>query len=108
MLKRLSLVLAVAATAAIGLTAAPASAGNSGQAVAGARCVAAGVSFLVTNDLLRAAALRQIDYDTIDSDGGGTDGLINTDLPAGSFLPLGTVIRLHFTNPELFDWCISS
>ena len=69
MLKRLSLTLAVAATAVIGLTAAPASAGNSGQAVAGARCVAAGVNFLVTNDLLRAAALRQIDYDTIDSDG---------------------------------------
>ena len=61
--------------------------------------------FLIQNDLLRAAALQQIDYDTIDSDSGGSEGLINTDLPPGSFLSLGTVIRLHFTNPELFDWC---
>lgn len=103
MVKRAFATLLVAGIAALSLTAtAPAS---DSDAVRGARCVAAGVRFLVENDLLRPAALRQIDYDTIDSDGGGDGGLINTDLPAGSFLPLGTVIRLHFTNPDLFDWC---
>ena len=63
------------------------------------------MSFLVDEGLLRDAALRRIDYDLIDTDAGGPDGLINTDLPSGSYIPLGTVIRLHFTNPELFDWC---
>jgi uncharacterized surface protein with fasciclin (FAS1) repeats len=71
----------------------------------GVRCVAAGVKFLVKNDLLVAAARQQVDYDTIDSDSGGSEGAINTDLPSPSFLPLATVIRLHYTNPELFDWC---
>jgi hypothetical protein len=104
MLKRLALLGATASTAALAFTG-TAGANNSSDALAGARCVKAGVKFLIENDLLRAAALRQIDYDTIDSDGGGDAGLINTDLPPGSFLSLGTVIRLHFTNPELFDWC---
>ena len=93
--------LAFASTASAG----GAPAGNGASAVSGARCVQAGVGFLIENDLLVAAARRQIDYDTIDSDSGGSEGLINTDLPAGSYLSLGTVIRLHFTNPELFDWC---
>ena len=59
----------------------------------------------------RAAALRQIDYSDLDSDLTNNDdvftpsGPINTDLPNGSYLSLGVVIRLHFTNPELFDWC---
>lgn len=104
MIKRTLVTLAVALVAALSLTAtAPASGGS--DAVRGARCVAAGVSFLVQNGLLKEAALRQIDYDMLDSDGGGDAGAINTDLPPGSFLSLGTVIRLHFTNPELFDWC---
>ena len=63
------------------------------------------MNFLVKNDLLVAAARQQVDYDTIDSDSGGSEGAINTDLPSPSFLPLGTVIKLHYTNPELFDWC---
>ena len=74
----------------------------------GVRCVVAGVQFLIQNDLLIAAAKQQLDYDTIDSDSGGSEGLINTDLPTPSFLPLGTVIRLHYTNPELFDWCANA
>lgn len=98
-------VLGATVVAAAAVLAPAAAANNSGDAIAGARCVKAGVGFLIENDLLRAAALRQIDYDTIDSDGGGSAGLINADLPAGSYLPLGTVVRLHFTNPELFDWC---
>ena len=48
--------------------------------------------------------MQQIDYSTLDSGTGGA-GLINADLPNPSYLSLGTVIRLHFTNPELFDWC---
>lgn len=66
------------------------------------------MNFLATNNLLLAAALRQIDYDRLDSDGGGDAGAINTDLPAGSVLPVGTVIRLHYTNPERVDWCSAS
>ena len=65
-------------------------------------------NFLVQNNLLVAAARQQVDYDTIDSDSGGSEGLINTDLPPHSFLPLLTVIKLHYTNPELFDWCNSA
>jgi hypothetical protein len=105
MFKRLAVIAAVASTAALAVVPASiAGGGNSGNAVAGARCVQAGVKFLIQNNLLRAAALQQIDYSTLDSGPGGA-GLINTDLPNPSYLPLGTVIRLHFTNPELFDWC---
>lgn len=85
-----------------------AAAGASAKSVGslrGVRCVAAGVKFLIKNDLLVAAARQQVDYDTIDSDSGGSEGAINTDLPTPAFLPLGTVIKLHYTNPELFDWC---
>ncbi|HEX7143773.1 MAG TPA: hypothetical protein VF225_00560 [Gaiellaceae bacterium] len=105
MLKRFALLLSVAMLAAFAVTAAPVSANGGSDAVRGARCVVAGVKFLASNGLLVKAALRQVDYDTIDSDGGGDAGLINADLPTPAFLPLGEVIRLHFTNPELFDWC---
>ena len=105
MLKRLTLLGAIAVTAAIALVPAATREQLVRARSPALRCVKAGVTFLVQNNLLRAAALRQIDYDTIDSDSGGAEGLINTDLPPGSFLSLGTVIRLHFTNPELFDWC---
>ena len=107
-MKKVALTLATAAAAVVALVpAANASTGpaRNAEAIKGARCVAAGVRFLIQNDLLIAAARQQVDYDTIDSDSGGSEGLINTDLPSPSFLPLGTVIRLHFTNPELFDWC---
>lgn len=110
MLKRLALLGATATAAALALTT-TATASNSSDAVAGARCVKAGVTFLVENELLKAAALRKIDYSDLDSDLTNNDdvftrsGPINTDLPNGSYLSLGTVIRLHFTNPELFDWC---
>ena len=108
LLRKLTLTLAIAATAAVALvpTAGASSLRNS-DAINGAPCVQARGRFLLDNGLLTAAARQQIDYDAIDSDSGGTEGAINTDLPAGSFLPLGTVIRLHFTNPELFDWCSS-
>ncbi len=107
MLKKIALTLAVAATAVIALVPAAGAGGprDRSESIKGIRCVAAGVQFLIENDLLVAAAKRQVDYDTIDSDSGGSEGLINTDLPSPSFLPLGAVIRLHYTNPELFDWC---
>jgi hypothetical protein len=77
------------------------------RTLSGEKCVKAGVDFLIKNDLIGPAARGEIDYDTIDSDTAPfTSGLINTDLPAGSKLPLGAVVNLHLTNPELFDWCI--
>ena len=105
MLRRIALLLATAA--AVVLTVVPTAGASSrhSDSLRGARCVAAGVNFLVQNNLLVAAARQQVDYDTIDSDSGGSEGAINTDLPTPSFLPLWTVIRLHYTNPELFDWC---
>ncbi len=105
MLRKIALTLAIAATAVLALVPAAGASPRNADALRGVRCVAAGVQFLVQNDLLVAAARRQVDYDTIDSDSGGSEGAINTDLPSPSFLPLSTVIRLHFTNPELFDWC---
>src|SRR5262245_46835121 len=98
MLKRLALMATVVATVALALftTTAAAGGGRSEEKLRGALCVAAGVEFLVENDLLVAAAKRQIDYDTIDSDSGGSEGLINADLPPRSFLSLSKVIRLHF------------
>jgi hypothetical protein len=106
MLRRIALTLAIAATVVLALVPVAGASSRSADSVRGARCVAAGVQFLIQNNLLVAAARRQVDYDAIDSDSGGSEGLINTDLPAGSFLPLLTVIQLHFTNPELFDWCL--
>ena len=100
MIKRLALTGAVVATAALALVPASiAGSGNSSNAIAGARCVKDGVGFLIEKNLLRAAALQQIDYSTLDSGAGGA-GLINTDLPNPSYLSLGTVIRLHFTTPN--------
>ena len=105
MLKRFALLLSVAMLAAFAVTAAPVSANGGSRRRSRRSLRRAGVKFLASNGLLVKAALRQVDYDTIDSDGGGDAGLINADLPTPAFLPLGEVIRLHFTNPELFDWC---
>ena len=105
MFKKIALTLAVAAASVLLLVPAAGASSRSSESLSGIRCVAAGVSFLVENKLLVAAARQQVDYDTIDSDSGGSEGAINTDLPSPSFLPLWTVIRLHYTNPELFDWC---
>ena len=71
----------------------------------GAACVRNGVKFLATNGLLIKALQQKVDYSTIDSSPGTTDGLINTTFPGPTFLPLSEVIKLHYTSPELFDWC---
>jgi hypothetical protein len=93
--------LAVAAPAA----AAPK---NAGPKNAGAACAQAGISFLRDNNLLQAAASRQIDYSLLgpDAEGSPFQGLIVPQLDEGSFLPLGQVVKLHIQRPELFpNWC---
>ena len=90
--------LALGATLAM---AAPASAAEA-PANQGAACVQAGLSTLKSLGLLQAAAQKQIDYSTLANP---TTGPIYTTLPEGSYLPLGQVVKLHTTNPELFAWC---
>ena len=79
--------------------AAPASAA---PANAGAACTQAGLGTLKSLGLLQAAAQRKIDYSTLADP---VKGPIYANLPAGSYLSLGQVVKLHHTNPELFAWC---
>ena len=89
-------VVAIAATLAV---ATPASATPSNE---GAACIQAGLSTLKDLGLLQAAAQKKVDYSTLANP---TTGPIFTTLPAGSYLSLGQVVKLHKTNPELFAWC---
>jgi hypothetical protein len=111
MRKRIAIALtAGVAAATVGLGAAgtaSAALKNAGPKNAGAACVQDGIGFLKTNGLLQQAAQKKIDYSTL---GPGTEadpgpGLIRVQLPEGSFLSLGQVVKLHTTNPELFTWC---
>jgi hypothetical protein len=80
----------------------PASAAEGGVR-ANAGCVQAGIGFLSDNGLLQAAAQKHIDYADLGPDG---LNLIAVQLPPGSFLSLGQVVKLHTTNPEYFpNWC---
>lgn len=103
MLKRITVVAAVAAAAALALApiGSAAKPENPGK---GGRCIAAGVGTLVSLGLIDEAARGQVDYAPLGLNGAG---LIRVALPEGSFLPLSTVISLHRTNPELFAWCDS-
>jgi hypothetical protein len=97
--------IAIALTA--GVAAATVGLGAAGTASAapknaGAACVQDGIGFLKANGLLQAAAQKQIDYSTLGPDG---SGLIRVQLPEGSNLPLGQVVKLHTTSPEIFTWC---
>jgi hypothetical protein len=65
-------------------------------------CVQAGIGTLKDLGLLQAAAQKQIDYSTLADP---VEGPIFAELPEGSFLSLGQVVKLHTTNPELFVWC---
>jgi hypothetical protein len=103
MFKRIAVIAGVVAAAAlavapIGSAAKPADPGKGG------RCIAAGVGTLVSLDAISAAARGELDYAPYGLNG---LGLIRVALPAGSYLPLSTVIGLHRTNPELFAWCDS-
>ncbi len=72
-------------------------AGNPGQ------CVQAGLATLSSLEGgIPAAAQKQIDYSTLADP---VDGPIFADLPKGSNLSLGQVVKLHTSNPELFAWC---
>lgn len=82
----------LAATLAV---ASPASAAPRNE---GAACIQAGISTLKRLDLLQAAAQKEVDYSTLANP---TTGPIFTTLPAGSYLSLGQVVKLHKTNPEL-------
>ena len=79
-------------------TAAPASAAPA----EGAACAQAGIATLKDLGLLQTAAAKKVDYSTLANP---TAGPIFTTLPAGSFLSLGQVVKLHQTSPELFAWC---
>jgi hypothetical protein len=90
-------IAAIAASLAI---AAPASAAPASNA--GAACTQAGIGTLKSLDLLQAAAQKNIDYSSLADP---TTGPIYAELPSGSYLSLGQVVKLHHTNPELFAWC---
>lgn len=98
MLKKIAIVTAAVALTA-GLGAAPATAA---PANAGAACVQAGIGTLKELGLLQAAAQKKIDYSTLADP---VNGPIFAELPEGSYLSLGKVVKLHTTNPELFAWC---
>ncbi|WP_157740161.1 hypothetical protein [Micromonospora auratinigra] len=88
--------VALAASLAV---AAPASAAPAND---GAACVQAGLGTLKSLGLLQAAAQQKVDYSTLADP---VNGPIYAALPAGSYLSLGQVVKLHHTNPTLFAWC---
>jgi hypothetical protein len=91
-------VVAVAATLAV---ATPASAADAPRNE-GAACIQAGLGTLKSLGLLQTAAQKKLDYSTLADP---VNGPIFADLPTGTYLSLGEVVKLHKTNPELFDWC---
>jgi len=100
MFKRIAVIAAVVAAAALAV--APIGSAAQPAPGKGGRCIAAGVGTLVSLGLVDEAARGEVDYAPLGLNGAG---LIRVALPTGSFLPLGTVISLHRTNPELFAWC---
>ncbi len=98
MLKKIAIVTAAVAVSA-GLAATPAAAAPAND---GAACVQAGIGTLKEMGMLQAAAKKQIDYSTLADP---VNGPIFTNLPEGSYLSLGQVVKLHTTTPELFAWC---
>ena len=97
-----SLAIAGVATAVLAGTVAGAAPASAAPADEGAACVQAGLGTLKSLGLLQAAAQRQVDYSTLADP---VNGPIFAELPAGSYLSLGQVVKLHTTNPELFAWC---
>jgi hypothetical protein len=93
--------IALAAAAASLAVATPAFAADSPRNQ-GAACTQAGINTLKRLGLLQSAAQQKIDYSTLADP---VNGPIFTELPAGSYLSLGQVVKLHHTNPQLFAWC---
>ena len=94
--------IAGAAAAVLAGTVAAAAPASAAPANEGAACVQAGLDTLKSLGLLQAAAQKQVDYSTLADP---VNGPIFAELPAGSYLSLGQVVKLHTTNPELFAWC---
>ena len=99
-MKKIVATIALAATMstglAVGATAAAAAPNERGA------CVQAGLGTLMEFDLLQTAAQQELDYSILAD---LEQGPIFDDLQPGSFLSLGTVVKLHTTAPELFAWC---
>ena len=92
MVKRLALIAAVIAAAALAV--APIGAAKpSGDPGKGGRCVAAGTSLLAQSGLMSQAAQGTLDYAPL------------LGISGSLFLPLSTVIELHRTSPGTFPWC---
>lgn len=104
MVKRLALIAAVIAAAALAV--APIGSAKPADPGKGGRCIAAGVGTLVSLGLIADAAQGKVDYAPLGSQPGGA-GLIRVAFAGPAFLKLSDVIGLHRTNPELFVWCDS-
>lgn len=106
MLKKVTLLGAIAASALVATSAAMAAGGgNSQNARDAAACVQAGVGTLVSLNLIDEAAQGKLNYYPLGSQPGGA-GLINIAFSSNpTYIPLKDVIALHRSNPELFDWC---
>jgi hypothetical protein len=94
--------LALAGSAALVVTLGMAAPAEATPANPGASCVQAGLGTLKSLGLLQAAAQKQIDYSTLADP---ANGPIYADLPEGTYLSLGQVVKLHVKSPELFAWC---
>lgn len=69
-------------------------------------CVQAGISTLMSLDALQAAAQQDVNYAAFDENSGTEfENAIRTDLGDDFSAPLGKIVKLHTTNPELFTWC---
>jgi hypothetical protein len=113
MIKKLAIGAGALALTAGVVVAAPASAAPKDMSKPtndGAYCVQQGIGTLKALGALQAAAKGELDYAPLGSQPGGA-GFINLEFtPAqvedGVYFSLGTVVKLHTTNPEYFDWCM--
>ena len=104
MFKKLAAGAGVAALAVV-MAAAPASAAPKNDSLPvndGAYCVQQGIATLKGMGALQAAAKQQVDYSAFGTSG---TGQIRLPLAPETYLPLGTVVALHASNPEYFEWC---
>jgi hypothetical protein len=96
MIATIAMTASISAGLAVGASTADAAPNQRGA------CVQAGLGTLKDLGLLQDAAKKNIDYSTLAD---AEEGPIFADLPEGSFLSLGQVVKLHTTSPELFAWC---
>ncbi len=104
MFKKLAAGAGVAALAVV-MAAAPASAAPKSDSLPkndGAYCVQQGLATLKGLGALQLAAQGKVDYSAFGESG---TGQIRLPLAEGSFLSLGTVVSLHTSSPQLFEWC---